>query len=571
MPEIAAATEVGGAPTRVRISRQSRLGRRLRAVPALVWGITVLHVAIMLGYTLVYPVYSNFDESAHTDMVYALVHGDGWPGPGGRIYSQAVIGSDDPYVNGALSQRPYSNDHIWPRGQRPTLQDFGGDKPSAYPVPNQMVQHPPLYYAFAAAVVAPFGVDHWAYDQFVGALRLLNILLLAPLPLIIWATARALRAGWSVATSAAAVPLAIPTLSRVGASVTNDVLLILLTAGTLLALARVMRSELRLRTAVVIGVLTGLAELTKAFGLLLLPAVAASYAVAWWRVRSRRAVAHGLLALGIAVLVGGWWWVRNEILYGAVQPQGLGPVYSRQVLGSPRAGGRSLSDYVSGFTGRIISRFWGSLGLPDPPYLSSTLTGVLTAVLLVGVAAGLVLGIRRSAGHVGEGAAAPAVATRGRRVVLAVLLVPSVLTLVGLFEQAHHSYLTNGVFAGVQGRYLYDGISGVSVVAAVGLARLMGRARAVLPLGTVVGALYVQVRALLAVLGAYWFPVGTHHVVSGLPGAFAGVLRWATWPAGVTWLYAVLVVLASLVTVGLATRMAVTARTSLPGPVGTLG
>ncbi|MBL7199285.1 MAG: glycosyltransferase family 39 protein [Anaerolineae bacterium] len=66
-----------------------------------------------------------------------------------------------------------------------------------------------------------------------------------------------------------------------------------------------------------LGVLLGLALLSKLSALALVPLVALALALTWWRERDTRSLlARGCAVYGLAALVAGWWYVRNWALYG---------------------------------------------------------------------------------------------------------------------------------------------------------------------------------------------------------------------------------------------------------------
>jgi hypothetical protein len=105
--------------------------------------------------------------------------------------------------------------------------------------------------------------------------------------------------------------------------VSNDAAAAALATAALWAASSILRRGLSLRRTLVAGAVTGLAILTKTSTLPLLGLV--SLALVWqaWREGVSRKRALLLLALfgGTALLVGGWWYARNSLLYG--DPLGL--------------------------------------------------------------------------------------------------------------------------------------------------------------------------------------------------------------------------------------------------------
>ena len=66
-----------------------------------------------------------------------------------------------------------------------------------------------------------------------------------------------------------------------------------------------------------LGIVLGLALLSKVSALALLLLVALALGLAWWRERDVRALlVRGAVVFGLAGLVAGWWYVRNWVLYG---------------------------------------------------------------------------------------------------------------------------------------------------------------------------------------------------------------------------------------------------------------
>lgn len=513
-----------------------RARQAVRSVPPVVWLLTGLHVAIMATYSFLYLPYTNPDEAQHEDMVMAWHDGDGLARPTERTLS-AGVGNGAARSLRAFFQHPYADDEVVPRGERPTFAELGGLDPFAgdevtrriavgEPFPNQMTQHPPLYYASLAGLLAVTpGADGLAWDQTVGYLRLVNVAMLAPLPLLAWAAARPLARSPAVPVLAATVPLLLPGVSRIGGTINNDNLLILL-SGIVMALAvRVCVGHLGLRLAVTIGAVTGLALLTKGFALVLPLVVAGSYPVAWRRERQQEGIAvpwrPALAALGVAFAVGGWWWVRNLVLHGRVQPGGFGPEARARMRPPvvPDSVNRNPVEFVDGFTAEMSRRIVAWLGLVEPPYFPFRLAFVIMVLIAAGVVLAMVL--RRSE------------VPRGIAVVCVVLPV-AILAIVA--QGSFRNWWRYQVFNGVQGRYLYAGVVGVAMVAAAGwTASVRPRARPWLPLGSLAIAGVAQAVAAAIVLDTFWMPPDPGGLaVLDLEHGLAALARWSPWPMGLT-------------------------------------
>ena len=473
----------------------------LRAAPLAVWAAVVLHLSLLLVQTTAQPPYRGLDEPAHVDMVLSLPGLTDWPGPGQKAIDDRLRATWDEagYYYVPPHARLAREDAPLPKDARPSFAEAGGTGLDR--AQNQMVQHPPLAYALLAGASALVpGVESWPYDRHLALLRLLSALLLVPLPLLCWLAARRLGLGRSAGVAAAFLPLAMPSVQRVAASVTNDGLLVLLFAGVNVLAVAVASGDLRRRTGAALGLLTAAALLTKGFALVLPVVVVAAYGVAIARGRSAgAALPPALLAVGLSAL-GGWWYLRNLLLHGAVQPNG----YAGGDLPYDPVPGRPVAVWAAEYVDAMLFRFWSSLGLPEPPALDERLGATLTAGLLA-----LAL------------LAVPLAPGRRARVLVALLPFAGLLALVTTGAYLNHAEY--GRMIGVQGRYLYPGLAGLCAAAALALSQLAGPVRRAVPLVLLAGAAGLQVLAARAVLETWWTPAED-------PGDLAaGVRTLAVW------------------------------------------
>lgn len=470
--------------------------------PLLVWVVTGLFVSLMAMCTFLYPAFTGPDEKQHVDLVYSFYNGNLFYKPGERHIAVGVQNADQ--LRALPPGTPLGQRQVIPRGQRRSFDALGGDAAGSEPAPNPMVQHPPLYYALTAGILRAIpGSSGWPYDRWVALLRYFSILMVAPLPILAWATVKTLVGDGPAAVTASVLPLSVPNLARLGGSANNDNLLILLAGCLMLVLAKVIAGDLRRRTGLLAGLFAGLACLTKGFGLVPVVAVGAAYVVAWLRQR-RPPWAALCWAAALTAAVGAWWWVRNLVLYGTIQPDGYGS-YAATYYGARR--GFS----TTGFLDRLVWRTWGGIGYPERPFFSTTACWVWAGILIAGVLLGLGLGFRGRCG----------------RLAAAVFILPAVLAVVILFYDTHR----NDSLTGVQGRFLYFSLIGLFAVTAVGLTRVVGQVLAAwVPLVVLLGALATQVQAWRALVRVWWVPASAGNATSEqVKQAFRAILRWSPW------------------------------------------
>ena len=488
--------------------------RKLTTAPRAVWLITGLHAALLVLYSVSFAPFRGPDEPQHTDLVRYVRSEKAYPRYDERHLGRPIF-SALPIVRfdvPAVASRDLPVEGAPARADRPTFDELGSDLETVPEEMNQLPSHPPLYYALAATAteLADALPGDLAFDQEVGFLRLLDALMLLPLPLLAWATARRIGASWSAGLAAACFPLCIPQLHHIGASVTNDVLLILLVSVATLLVARIATGDRTWRTALVLGLVAGLALFTKAFALFIPLWIVLAFAVAvrrgWnWRVAGPRAGG----ALVVAFAFGGWWWARNLIVFGQLQT-GI------KLFDSAPPG---FEADVLWWVGRYITfmpwRFWGWFGWFDvaiPAWLALLATiGVITLVLLAVIRRG----------------------DKARRVNLGLVLMPTVAIAGMVAIGAFQGYLRTGFDEGLQGRYLFPGLVGLSVAVAIGFGR-----RRWSPLVIVGAAALMQLSGWLTILSFYWGG-------DGVAAEIRSLAAWSAWPPVVlVALFVVLVLLA---------------------------
>jgi Dolichyl-phosphate-mannose-protein mannosyltransferase len=525
---------------------RERIRRRVARIPPVVWALTAVHVALMVGMTLLYPTFQGIDEAAHTDMIVSYADGHGFYAPGHREY--------DAGVHAASTLMPNMQTHTHMGGQLapPRSQRLPFDKLGTGSVhggtPNQMVQHPPLYYVLGAAEtkIIP-GWSSLHFDQQVWTLRLLNVVLLSPLIILIWGAARRLTGDETVAVLAAVIPLTIPGVARAGGSVNNDALLMTLGAAVIFILAGVLRGDLRKRTAAWLGVVGAAAAMTKAFGIVLIIPIVLVYLIVGWK-RWRTIVAPLAISAGAMGAFGAWWWVRNLVEYHAVQPQGLGPVWSKIVEGPAHPGATELG-FARGFYDRFSIRVWGGIGLLEPPKMSPFLTRLAFWVFVIAAVGGCIVGFR---------------ALRSKRRLSAVALAVPTFVVVGVvYLQSRSTYMRTTHFAAVQPRYTYLALPAIFVLAAVGAGFVVRRGRQWLPFGVLVIGLLIQALAAALLLDVWWSRPDVSGRWARVRNGIHQLFSWSPWPAAATATIAVLI--AATLIAGLVFTLRFALRPSEPG------
>lgn len=261
--------------------------------------------------------------------------------------------------------------------------------------------------------------------------------------------------GWrqAVALFAAAFVAFNPMFLFISASVNNDSLAVFLASLSLLLIVQLVTRGLGLWRVSLLGIVCGLGALCKVTNLGLLPlALLAAAWVAWSggkvgpillriKLAARQVLVPAALISLTALIIAGWWYVRNYVLYA--DPLAFN-VWVR--IAGGRAAPMTIPSLLDEFQGFRIS-FWGNFGGVN--LIAADWVYLCLDLLTIGAAVGLAIGAIR------------------RRLPMP-LIIPSLWLAIVLGGLVRWTWLTYAS----QGRLIFPAISAVGVLLAFGLASL---------------------------------------------------------------------------------------------------
>lgn len=413
--------------------RTSGNARDTLATVVVLWVIVVAGVALAAGYALGVPPWNAPDEPAHYN-----------------------------YVR-----------HVATTGQLPELKPGDWDAqllerlkaakfPRSEPVDSIAYEghQPPLYYLLASPLYN--ATARLPLQERVGALRLLSVALSGVTVVLAFLAARLLFPQDRPLQLAVAGFIAfLPMRSAVAGSISNDALAELVATLLLWMVLWITRGGFRRKQALLLGLLMGGALLTKMtiYGLLPLTLLAALFAPGRGKGAEDARISHRLKLAGLSVIValvvGGWWFVRNGLLYGPTDVFGL-QRHDQVVVGQPRL--ERLDGAALSYLGTTLFKsFWGQFGwmgilIDERLYFVLMLVSGLTAF-------GILLFFGRVVFDKG-------LLNSHQKASLA-LMAMAVLVVLGQVG------LYNLSFIQAQGRYLYPGLLPIALFFVLGLRELM--------------------------------------------------------------------------------------------------
>ncbi|SDQ72900.1 Predicted membrane protein [Curtobacterium sp. UNCCL20] len=483
-------------------------------------------------WALVVPAFQAPDEPAHFDAVVHVATGSGWPAPGTLHVSNAVLAAEQEQAQA----QAHGDASAWS-----TMSELLSAHPGDSTTVNQMTQHPPTAYAVDAVVLRALHYGSLRWDHALVALRLFDALLVTPLALLAWAAVRRVTRSPRAALVAPLALFATPQLASIGASVTNDAPVLLLGGAVVWLATRLLTGDLRTRTLVALGVVTAALVWTKGTGLPAVPVTAVVTLVAGAGVLPvARRVVRTVVVLAVTAVLGAWWWLHNLVTYHRLQPDGYAAI--RPHADFPPGSHPSPLHFADVSWGTMARTFWGSPGQRAQVSIGDLLTAVLTIVAVLVV---LLWAFRRPRSGPDTRAAAWSLA------------VFPVLLLALQTASSARAYLDTTQVAGTQGRYLFPALLALVVLSAVAWRRIPRTAggRRGLAAGVAVVAPAVGLYGLAVVASWFWN-------AARFPVTVAGVARYQELgPVP----FALVVVVAVLVAVGLTLSVERVARWSGPG------
>jgi 4-amino-4-deoxy-L-arabinose transferase-like glycosyltransferase len=275
--------------------------------------ILIAYVSLTVAYSLASPLYEPSDELRHFRYVRHVIVYHSLPvqtpeGPRAQSHHPPLY-----YVLGALAswwvdveQEVYYDPPVNPKWNTSPWEVSVDNR-------NQYLHGDDESFPFHGVTLAVYVV------------RLMTVLIGAGVVWLTYCIGREVFPNWpALAVGGAALVAFNPQFIYLSGAINNDIPAALCGAAVLWACVRLVRNGPDLRADVTLGILYGLAILTKSHLAALLGLIVLAYVLAVWRTRGGSTkvdrtcafVRGTLIVLGLAVIASGWWFWRNLVLYG---------------------------------------------------------------------------------------------------------------------------------------------------------------------------------------------------------------------------------------------------------------
>lgn len=432
-------------------------------------GLTAAFALLLVTWALVTPPLHGPDELAYVDASMHLALGEAWPAAGSMHYLQGLLAQGLPMLP-----------QIAP--DRVAFGALVGDH-TVNTLVNPMSQHPPTYFLVQSLVARALDFTTRRWDVVVLGMRLVDVVLTTAVLPLVWAAVRRVTRSPRIAVLAAGALLLVPQLVQFGASVNAWVPVV--TAGALATWlgVRVLTGDRSWWTALALGGSLAVGTAVMAGGFIAVPfavvvvlCARSDAGPASWTDRVLRLV----VVLAVPAVTTGWWWIRQLLRTGTLQPDALPPTTTAW----PALEGPDPVAFAGTMWNGLSDTFWGRLGRyewPLSPVFVDSATVLVLAVLVWALA-------RR---------------TVDRRSLLVAAVFP-VTALVVVFVRDWATYAGHTGVTVTQGRFLFPTVAALLVMQAVAWRGLVldPRVRRRLGRALLVVAPLVAVAALALLYGA---------------------------------------------------------------------
>lgn len=319
----------------------------------IIWLLGVF-VALGLAYSWINPPFEASDELRHFRFVRAIQVNHALPVQGQEACRSQSHHPPLYYLAGALLTAPLRQ--TTPVCLAPAVNPFWAYRFWDVGVDNKNQYMQPVTLASA---------DRWA----VQVLRALNVALGAATVWGTWKIGRILSPQRPrIALAGAAILALNPMFLYLSGAINNDIIAACATTLLVWQVLTLAERPLTARAGVWIGLLYGLALLSKFNTLPMIGIVGLSVTWSAWQRRDGRGWLAFQAALGLtAALVAGWWFVRNQILYG--EPTGLRILTELWGVRQPAESWRLALGELNAAWSTLWGRFgFGQIPLPDVVY-----------------------------------------------------------------------------------------------------------------------------------------------------------------------------------------------------------
>ncbi len=330
--------------------------------------------------------------------------------------------------------------------------------------------------------------EAFPYQDDVLAWHLARLLSIAMGAATVWTTAQIAREifpddPW-IAMGAAAFIAFLPGFVFVSAVANNDNLIVMLSSLCILQTARMLRVRFGTRDAARLGILLGLAALTKLSGLVIWLFTGVLFFVLAFKSENWKTTAiHTALCFGIAMTIVAPWMIYNLLNYG--DPLGWSLILSTTPI---RQSPMTISDWVGTAQG-LYTSFWGRFGgavqirMPNTIYAALGVVGLAALVGWVGYARDM----------------------RAKKLASGTRAAFLLFVLFWLLALAAHVRWVLTVLGADQARQLFPGLPLLAIFLIAGLARFFG-ARYKIALAALSSVLFALSIAALIYLNSIYAP-----------------------------------------------------------------